>query len=177
MKKLGYGQQQIAEEQFLDAVQKYNESEQRKAEIQKEIDADIIERKKAARYNALMEGASEFGASMAELAVKPTDEQNQRLRNAKKDNEKAFIGVDNAMENWEKIKPKMVVSELGRVGGGSAFQIGGSGPTDLLKEQVKLQRQLVHNTDPNKQKPKVGDSKTLTWGDKSYWGSKHTMGR
>ena len=81
------------------------------------------------------------------------------------------------MENWEKIKPKMVVSELGRVGGGSAFQIGGSGPTDLLKEQVKLQRQLVHNTDPNKQKPKVGDSKTLTWGDKSYWGSKHTMGR
>jgi len=177
MKKLGYSQQQIAEEQFLDSVQKYNEAAQRQADIQKEIDADIIERKKVARYNALMEGASEFGANMAELAVGETDEQKQRKRAARKESEKAFIDVDNAMENWEKIKPKAIVSELGRVGGGSAFQMGGSGPTDLLKEQVKLQRQLVHNTDPNKQKTKVGDPKTLTWGNKAVWGSKHTMSR
>ena len=108
--------------------------------------------------------------------INPSEAQESVERDSRQRVRKAQIGVDNALENWDKIKPKMVVSELGRVGGGSVFQIGGSGPTDLLKEQVKLQRQLVKNTT---KEPKIDKDKLspLTWGDKSKWGSKTTISR
>ena len=66
--------------------------------------------------------------------INPSEAQESVERDSRQRVRKAQIGVDNALENWDKIKPKMVVSELGRVGGGSVFQIGGSGPTDLLKD-------------------------------------------
>jgi hypothetical protein len=175
MKKLGYSQTQIAEEAFLDAQEKFEEAVKREQEAKIQVEENLKKRRAEAGLKAHLEGADELGVNLAMAGVKTNEAEDNVLKDVTKDKRNAQKGVDAAMENWEKIKPRMVVSELGRVGGGSAFQMGGSGPTDLLKEQVKLQRQLVKNTT---KEPKVDKDKgSLTWGNKAVWGKKQPINR
>jgi hypothetical protein len=176
MKKLGYSQSQIAEEQLLDAQERFEAEVKNQEALESQIEESLNKRKDVLRKELEAKGFSDEAIDR-ELneKINPTEAEESTIRDGEKRKQKAQIAVDNALENWEKIKPRAVVSELGRVGGGSAFQIGGSGPTDLLKEQVKLQRQLVKNTT---KEPKVDKDKgSLTWGNKAVWGKKQPINR
>jgi exosome complex RNA-binding protein Csl4 len=156
MKKLGYTQQAIMEEQFMDSVSNYNRLEDEYKDVKDEITARMIE-----------EGRDRM-----------TDAERGQLRNAESTKGKAFDKVQEDLNKWEDYKGERVVSDLGRVGGGSAFQMAGSGPTNLLKEQVKLQTAIAYNTDPKHleklQQARLKQGQTV-YGDRSVWGKKQKL--
>ena len=155
MQKLGYNQQQILEEQFMDSVANYNRQES----DYKSLESKILQRMKDGKRGM-------------------TESERVELKTAAEGKAKAFDKVQENLNKWEDYKGERVVSDLGRVGGGSAFQMAGSGPTSLLKEQVKLQTAIAYNTDP-KHLEKLQQARTMrlqtAWGDKSVWGKKQKL--
>lgn len=136
MKLEGASQLDIMKERYNDELAHYTEAAQERESLEEEI---------AAKQAKRVEEAMQAGEANPYEAGKATDEETAQLKAAREKQDSGRKGLEDALYAMDSIKPKAVVSELGKMGGGAAVQFGNN-PVDEIRKSNSFLKAIEKNT-------------------------------
>lgn len=136
MKLEGASQLDIMKERYNDELAHYTEAAQEREALEEEI---------AAKQQARVDAAFQAGEANPYEAGKLTDEEQAQLKSAREKQDSGRKGLEDALYAMDSIKPKAVVSELGKMGGGAAVQFGNN-PVDEIRKSNSFLKAIEKNT-------------------------------
>ena len=136
MKLEGASQLDIMKEKYNDELAHYTEAAEEREALEEEI---------ATKQAKRVEEAMQAGEANPYEAGKATDEETAQLKAAREKQDSGRKGLEDALYAMDSIKPKAVVSELGKMGGGAAVQFGNN-PVDEIRKSNSFLKAIEKNT-------------------------------
>jgi hypothetical protein len=123
-------------EKYNDELAHYTEAAEEREALEEEI---------ATKQAKRVEEAMQAGEANPYEAGKATDEETAQLKAAREKQDSGRKGLEDALYAMDSIKPKAVVSELGKMGGGAAVQFGNN-PVDEIRKSNSFLKAIEKNT-------------------------------